>query len=232
VTVQQNTGYFTIQNQLPFPYLPMASDFSKTSPVVKDLNSIVFYFVSSVDTSPGRDLGLTEEVLVRSSARSGRQENVFMVNPQQKWTQEMFKESGIPLAITVEGSFQSAFRGKPVEVDSTVKSAIDTSSRLQSSIRTKIAVVGDGDFLQDQLSGGNRDNINFAGNLTDWLADDIGLAAIRSRDTGAKPLDEVSEGTKSLVKTINLAIPPFIVILVGVMRWRWRITMRKRLEGK
>ena len=155
-----------------------------------------------------------------------------MVNPQQQWTQDMFKESGIPLAVTVEGSFQSAFRGRPVVLDSSVKSPIDTSARIGSSVRTKIAVVGDGDFLQDQLSGGNRDNINFAGNLTDWLADDIGLASIRSRETGAKPLDEVSEGTKSLVKAINLAIPPFIVILLGIIRWRWRITMRKRLEGK
>ena len=55
------------------------------------------------------------------------------------------------------------------------------------------------------LSGGNRDNFNFASNLVDWLADDIGLASIRARDTGSKPLDEVGEGTKTIVKTVNLA---------------------------
>jgi len=232
VTVQQNTGFFTIQNQVPFPFLPMASEFSKSSPIVKDMNSVVFYFVSSVDTSMVQAKGLTGEVLVRSSNRSGRQENMFMIDPNTKWTQDMFKESGIPLAVTLEGTFTSAFQGKPVILDSTVITPIDTINRIGTGVKTKIAVVGDGDFLQDQLSGGNRDNINFAGNLTDWLADDIGLATIRSRDSGAKPLDEVSEGTKSLVKGLNLAVPPLLVVLIGIMRWRWRAAMRKRLESR
>ncbi|HZY09695.1 MAG TPA: hypothetical protein VFF29_00930, partial [Bacteroidota bacterium] len=109
---------------------------------------------------------------------------------------------------------------------------IDTSKRLVTSVDSKIAVVGDGDFFQDQYSGGNRDNINMASNLIDWLADDIGLATIRSRASGAKPLDEVSEGTKSVVKGVNLALPPILVVLIGVLRWRWRISMRKRLESR
>jgi ABC-type uncharacterized transport system involved in gliding motility auxiliary subunit len=147
-------------------------------------------------------------------------------------TPEMFKESGIPLAITVEGAFASAFGGKPIAIDSSLKSPIDTTNRIVAGKLSKIAVVGDGDFLQDQLSGGNKDNFFLASNLVDWLADDIGLASIRARDNESKPLDDVSEGTKNVVKGINLAFPPLLVVLVGVVRWRWRIAMRKRLETK
>lgn len=232
VTVTQRAGFFVIHNQIPYPYLPMASEFSQTSPVVKDLGSVILFFASSIDTSLAREKGLTAEVLVKSSNRSGRQENFFYIDPTAPLSQEMFKESGIPLAVMVEGTFSSAFRDKPVVLDSAVRASIDTSLRLWNGKKAKIAVVGDGDFVQDQYSGGNRDNIIFANNLIDYLADDIGLAAVRSRETGAKPLKEVSEGTKSIVKGINLAAPPLLVIMVGILRWRWRVAMRKRLESR
>jgi len=111
-------------------------------------------------------------------------------------------------------------------------SPIDQSNKQNTSVDTKIAVIGDGDFIQDAYAGNNKDNLIFASNLIDWLADDIGLASIRSRETGAKPLDEVSEGTKSIVKYGNLLVPPILVVLVGVVRWRWRVSMRKRLESR
>jgi gliding-associated putative ABC transporter substrate-binding component GldG len=232
VTVSQQSGFFVIQNQVPFPYLPMASDFSKGSPIVKTLGSVIFFFASSIDTSLARGKGLGLDVLVKSSNRSGRQEGAFFFNPTAPMTKDMFSESGIPMAVTIEGSYTSAFRDKPVVLDSTVRSSIDTTKRLLTGKSSRIVVVGDGDFIQDQYSGGNKDNVIFASNIVDWLADDIGLASIRSRDTSPKPLAEVSEGTKSLVKGLNLAAPPLLVVVVGVLRWRWRVGMRKRLESK
>jgi gliding-associated putative ABC transporter substrate-binding component GldG len=232
VTVQQQSGFFVIQNQVPFAYLPIASEFSKTSPIAKDLGGMVFFFTSSLDTSLARQKGLSLEVLAQTSNRSGRQENFFMINPTAPMTEEMFKESGIPLAVTIEGKFQSAFASNAVELDSTVAGEIDTSKKVLSSVTSKIVVVGDGDFIQDQYSGGSKDNIIFASNVIDYLADDIGLASIRSRETSAKPLDEVSEGTRAWVKGLNLTVPPLLVILAGILRWRWRTTMRKRLESR
>ena len=153
-----------------------------------------------------------------------------MINPGEKFTDDMFKESGIPLAASVEGNFQSAYANKQVVPD-TGMAPVDQSHKLAQG-SSKIIVVGDGDFLQDQFSGGNKDNITFASNLIDYLADDIGLAAIRSRDSSPKPLDEVSDSTRSLVKGANLFLPPVAILLVGLFRWRWRSAMRKRLESR
>lgn len=230
VSVRQQSGFFVFQNQIPFPYLPMASEFDKTSPVVKDLGAVVFYFASSLDTNGARMKGLKTDVLVHSSKKAGRQENFFYVNAGQQMTPDMFKESNIPLAATVEGTFQSAFANRSVAPDTGVM--LPDQANKMTSGASKIAVVGDGDFLQDQYSGGNKDNIIFASNLIDYLADDIGLAAIRSRDTAPKPLDEVSDSTRSLVKGANLFLPPLFIIVVGIVRWRWRAAMRKRLESK
>jgi gliding-associated putative ABC transporter substrate-binding component GldG len=232
VTVNQQAGFMVIQNQIPFYYLPRVGDFEKSSPLVKDLSSIVLYFASSLDTSLAKQKGLKIDVLMRSSKKSGRQENYFMINPTMPVTTEMFAESGIPLLMTVEGAFPSAFANKPIGQDTSLKVPLDTSNRLFTGRVTKIVVAGDGDFLQDQYSGGNRDNFLLAGNLVDWLADDIGLAEIRSRDSGSKPLDEVSEGTKTWMKVVNLAVPPVIIILVGIIRWRWRIATHKKLQSR
>lgn len=231
VNVQQQAGFMVIQNQVPFYYLPQASDFDQSSPIVKDLRSIVLYFASSIDTSLARSKGLSTHVLVKSSKRSGRQENVFLISAGMQPAADQFKESGIPLCVTVEGAFPSAFGNKPVGADSSVRASIDTTNKLPTGKLSKIVVIGDGDFIQDQLAG-NKDNFLLASNLVDWLADDIGLASIRARDSGSKPLDEISEGAKNWVKGINLAVPPLLVVLVGMVRWRWRIAMRKRLETK
>jgi hypothetical protein len=231
VTVQQQAGLFVMQSQIPFYYLPIVGEFSKSSPIVKDLGSVVFFFVSSVDTTLARTKGLRLDVLAMSSNRAGRQEQFFLINPNEKFTKEMFSESGIPLAVTLEGKFTSAFSSKSVTLDSAT-AGMDTTNRLTTGVSSKIAVIGDGDFVQDQYFGGSKDNLVLASNLVDWLADDIGLASIRSRDTGPKPLNEVEEGTRGFVKGINLALPPLLVVLVGMMRWRWRVAMRKRLESK
>lgn len=232
VNVQQQAGFMIIQNQVPFYYLPQASDFDQTSPIVKDLRSVVLYFTSSIDTSIARTRGLSAHVLVKSSKRSGRQENTFVIGAAMQMTPDMFRESGIPLCVTVEGAFPSAFGNKSVSIDSTLRGALDTTNKVVAGKLSKIVAIGDGDFVQDQYSGGSRDNYLLASNLVDWLADDIGLASIRARDASSKPLEEISENAKGWVKGINLGIPPLIVVLVGVIRWRWRVAMRKRLETK
>ncbi len=232
VTVQQQMGFFTVQNQIPFPMIPMASEFNKTSPIVKDIGTVIFFFVSSLDTSLASGKGLHVETLVMSSEQSGRQENFFMINPNEPMTKDRFTEKRIPLAVTIQGTFTSLFKGKSVPMDSTTPPGLAMNEKLDSSPDTKISVIGDGDFIQDTYSGGNKDNLIFAANLIDWMADDIGLAAIRSRESGDKPLDEVSEGTKGWVKYSNLLVPPILVALFGIGRWRWRVAMRKRLESR
>jgi gliding-associated putative ABC transporter substrate-binding component GldG len=233
VTVSQQAGFMVIQNQIPFYYLPRASGFDESNPLVKGLNSVVLYFASSLDTGLARAKGLNARVLLTSSGESGRQENIFAVDPMTPATPEMFAEKHIPLVATVEGSFVSAFASAPVVLDSTVTVPIDTAGRvLTSRTLAKIAVAGDGDFMQDEYSGGNPDNFILASNLVDWLADDIGLAQIRARNSGDRPLDEVPDSTRNTLKGVNLAVPPLLVILVGIVRWRWRVAARKRMENR
>jgi len=228
VTVMQQQGFITFQNRVPFPYLPLASDFNKNNMIVKDLQGIVFVFVSSIDTSSALQKGSKAEVLVRSSKRSGRQQGFFIINPLQRLTDEAFHESRIPLAVAVEGKFQSLYANKPVPTDTTIKVPI-TIQTIPVSSDNRMVVVGDGDFVKDEYLGG-MDNLNFFANMIDWLVDDAGLITIRSRAVDTRPLEEVSDGAKRFIKYGNLIVPPLAVVIYGLVRWRLRAARKRSLQ--
>ena len=125
-------------------------------------------------------------------------------------------ESGIPLAVVLEGSFPSYAARE------------DTSLR---SPATRMIVVGDGDFMQDQFLG-NKGNLDLFANIVDYLADDAGLITIRSKNVVVPPLEPVAEGTRKTVKYLDLLLPPLLMIAYGLFRWRRRAAMKKALEAQ
>jgi gliding-associated putative ABC transporter substrate-binding component GldG len=228
VSLMQQQYGFAIQSQVPYPYLPVASDFSSGNMMVKNLQGVVLFFVSSLDTVGTAAKGLQAEILMRSSKQSGRQTGMLAIDPLQHYTKEEFSESGIPLAAVVSGSFSSFYAGKPIPSDTAAGSAPPPASARTSSPATRILVIGDGDFMRDQFT--NRDNITFFANMVDYMMDDAGLITIRSKEASNPPLEPVSDGTKKLVKYANLGIPPLLVIGYGLARWRMRKTRKRILE--
>jgi len=226
--VQQQFG-FSIQSQVPFPYLPLASAFAAENAMVKGLQGVVFFFVSSVDTVSPSGKNLTAEILVRSSKQSGRQTGVFMYDPLQRFEESDFVEQGIPLAALVSGPLTSAYAGKPIPSDTSAGSAPHTGSPLTAASDARVVLVGDGDFVRDQYMG-NRDNVNFFANMVDYLVDDAGLITIRTKEVSMPPLEQVSDGTKKTVKYATLILPPLLVLGYGLLRWRMRRAARKALE--
>lgn len=217
ITVMRQQGFFQIQSQVPFPYLPNASSFSD-NPVVKDLRSLIFFFASSVDTSFAASRGLTAEVLVRSSEKSGRATGMTLVDPFAQYQPTDWNEQGLALAAAVSGSFPSAFEGTPL-APATVRSP-----------STRLVVVGDGDFMKDELAG-SRGNATFFSNIVDYLADDAGLITIRSKNLAQPPLEVVDDGTKQAAKYANLLLPPLLVVGYGLLRWRRRAAIKRAIEA-
>jgi gliding-associated putative ABC transporter substrate-binding component GldG len=219
VTIMQQQGPFQMQSQIPFPYLPNVSNVDRSNPIVKDLQGMIFYFVSSLDTSLAATKGLKADVLIRSSKRSGRQAGFMMIDPMHRYTEDEFTESNIPMAAVVSGSFKSFFEGKAL---------LPTATK---SPDTRIIVVGDGDFMKDDFAG-SKGNITFFVNIIDFLADDAGLITIRSKNVSQPPLDQLSDGTKKLLKYGDLLLPPLLVIGYGLLRWRRRAALKRSMENQ
>lgn len=206
VTLQRREGFFNLAQQIRYPFLPVATNFNRDNMMVHGLRQMMFYFVSSVDTSVAVPDGVVSEPLVFSSPRSGRQQGIFMIQP----VEQQARLSGGPfvLAAAYRGTFPSVF----------------TPGRTSS--RTRIVLVGDGDFLNESIVGVMPGNIEFGLNAVDWLAQDDALLTIRAKNIEPRRLPEVSEGLRPWIKYGNLLGPIVLVLLIGA--WRWR--RRKRRE--
>jgi ABC-type uncharacterized transport system involved in gliding motility auxiliary subunit len=138
---------------------------------------------------------------------------------------EDFPEQNIPLAATVVGSFYSYYNTHPVP-DSGVAGLPPFAGK---SPMSRMVVVGDSDFMRDR-SARNPENIAFFLNIVDWLAQDEGLVSIRSRESTSRPLvSNISDGARWRYKYTNILLPPLVVVLAGVVRWRMRRAKRQFL---
>ena len=93
-----------------------------------------------------------------------------------------------------------------------------------SARRGRAIVVGDAMFASDQFAQHAPDNIAFALNAVDWLAQDEALISIRSKDRSPPPLTFSSAVTREGVKYVNVIGIPVLIIVFGITH----LTRRRR----
>jgi hypothetical protein len=99
--------------------------------------------------------------------------------------------------------------------------------------RGRLVVVGDADFLADQFVRSNPQNLIFAANALDWLAQDEILIRIRSKHRTPPILAFKSQLMGNLLKWGNLVGVPLLFAVVGLVRisGRSRRAMRRWATG-
>ncbi len=89
---------------------------------------------------------------------------------------------------------------------------------VEDSVGGRFIAVGDADFLEEQFVQANSQNLVFAANAIDWLAQDEALIAIRSKDRTPPVLAFESDGGRDALKWGSLIGVPAIFVLVGIAR--------------
>ncbi|MFB6272374.1 MAG: GldG family protein [Salinibacter sp.] len=219
VRVRQKRGGFTVMNRIRYPYIPQIANFAD-HPISSGLDQAVFRFVSSLDTTKV-DTSAEVTVLARSSQQSALASLPANIRPKQNWTVSDFSGSSYPVAGLLEGTFSSAFAGT------------DTLSveRTQSP-KTKLVVIGDGDFIVNGTKRRKRrlpeGNVNLVANSVDYLAGDTGLIALRTQRVTSRPLMQLKPTTKTILKYLNVLLPILLVIGYGLVRYRRNQAQRRR----
>lgn len=88
----------------------------------------------------------------------------------------------------------------------------------------RIIVVGDVDFLEESFIQVSPDNLIFAENAIDWLAQDEALIAIRSKTRTPPPIIFTSDFQKASLRWGNLIGVPLLIVIYGAMK----VTGRRR----
>ena len=190
------------------------------NPITSDLQSMVFPWTSPVlaDSSAGE-----VQVLARSSERSFAKGAPWVLNPQSQITPPEVFESQ-PVAVALRGSFTSAFAGEPVPGDSL---GVEPPG-LQEGMETQMVVVGSTHFADNRFLSQYQTNTLFLANAVDWMTLGDDLIAIRSRASVSRPLREVDEDKRGMLKLLAWIPVPVLVVLFGLVRARIRRNRRER----
>ncbi|WP_417612716.1 gliding motility-associated ABC transporter substrate-binding protein GldG [Owenweeksia hongkongensis] len=233
------------QGVYPWVYFPMIMPQSK-NPITKDLSGIKLEFPSSIDTIIAK--GVKKTFLLRSSQYSNVVATPHMVRLQTLYeppSEDRFKAKGVPLAVLLEGKFESAFKNrlKPKSNGQEMPNLVEESQS------TQMLVVADGDIIKNQLNIVNPNipkgaplplgfdqftqaqygNKNFLLNAVDYMLDESGLIDIRSRELKIRLLDvNRINNNKLFWQLLNTVAPILIIFLFGVVY----IYLRKRKYGK
>ena len=96
----------------------------------------------------------------------------------------------------------------------------------------KIILVGSSSMIQDVVLSEDARNPNaiFVMNVIDELNDREDIAVMRSKEQTFNPLRESSPGVKTLVKAVNIAGLPVLVVLFGLLVWGRRHSRKKQIQ--
>ncbi|MCX6235213.1 MAG: gliding motility-associated ABC transporter substrate-binding protein GldG [Bacteroidetes bacterium] len=216
---------------LPWPFFPVITP-TGDHPIIKNLNALMTHFASSLDTVGAK--GIKKTILLTTSQYSHKLQTPVLISLdmlKEEPDQKQYSEQYIPIAALLEGEFQSVFRNRiPPEIrDNPLIDFHDISPP------NKMIVVADGDIILNQMhmtqgyplplgfdqytrqTFGNRD---FIMNAMNYLCDDSGSIAARTREVKLRLLDKTKISDEKITwQLINILIPILLVGVMGVVQY-------------
>ncbi len=205
---------------------------SPDHPITKNIRDVKAGFASSIDLI-NNSAEIKKEVLLTSSADAYLVKVPEPINFDIEHIQEdagYFNQPFIPVAVSLEGQFNSAFSNRLVP-DSIFS---NNNEKLYKSRETKMIVVSSSDIITNGIQGHGEDsqiipmgydrvsqtqygNRDFIVNALNWLTDDAGLMNLRTRQQQMFILNKkVSYENRDRYAVINIAFPVlFMLIVIG-----------------
>lgn len=191
IAINQQYGFINFQSNVSFPYIPIITNFSKHT-ITYGLKSMLLPFASSIEQVKTSTPYIFTP-LAKTSSVSGIQQAPVFFDFQKQWTQNDFNHPHNTIA------------------------ALLTNEDNNSSI----VAITDANFISDAIvSSGPTDNINFAINSIEWLADNSGLIQLRNKFTTFSFLEPLNDNTKEFIKYLNFFLPILLIILAAIIHYR------------
>ena len=221
----------------PWYYFPEIVPLSD-HPIVRNLDLIKTDFVSSLELI---DNDIRKTVLLTTSEYTRLKNAPAMVDRAEAQTEpdrRLFTASSMPIAVLLEGEFNSAWRNR-LSPDFTAQPSMGFR---EVSSPTKMIVVSDGDIIRnrfmedgavlplgyDYFTRTQYANKDFILNAVNYLVGDEGMMASRSRSITLRKLDVMKiHEQRSRYQIINIVCPLVLLaaaggIIVWVRRRRFK----------
>ena len=208
---------------MPWTYAPLLLT-SQGSPITRNMGQVMSTFVSPIDAVGGED-GIEKRVLLATSTASRvtatpGEVDLNDLNPDVT----TFKYQYVPVAVSMEGAFSSAFAHRMVP------EGVETDEPIRKSgVKTRQVVIGSGSVIVNELqkgqplpmgydrySGVQFSNRDFVVNAILWLTDSEGLISLREKSVTLRLLnDHRAHEQRAKVQAISTISPVAILALIG-----------------
>ncbi|MFO7918853.1 MAG: Gldg family protein [Anaerolineae bacterium] len=209
-----------------------------------------------VSNLPAVTLNWASPVMMDETENAERDVTVFLRSSPDSWIQEPSGEGGppniqpnfemypqygfprgeetdsYPLAVAVQGAFESAFKDEPspFEVESSEEEGEETSrpETIPPTVEfspqaSRLVVIGSTEFLNDvvfdlsyRLSGDRYlNNLRLLQNAVAWSTEDTDLLEIRARGASARVLRPLGEGEQSFWEAANYVAALLSLVVLG-----------------
>ncbi len=172
------------------------------SPVNADLGSVMLPWASQIDTVKA---SASVTPLLVTSRAGGVQQTTAFIEPGSQLSRDSLRPRVVAALATLPATTSGA------------------------APRGRVVVVGSADFASDHYARNSPTNIVLVQNAIDWLAQDEGLIAIRSKDRAPPPLVFSSSVARGAAKYGNLAGVPLLLMAAGIARLLGRRRTTRRV---
>ena len=215
---------------LPWPYFPLLNG-STTHPISKNLDPVLAQFANSIDTVKAP--GIRKTVLLQSSANArtvGTPAIISFDVLKYKDDPKMFPMADIPVAVLLEGKFQSLFANRvATDVADSLSAVYHEPFLAEAEKPSRVIVVSDGDIFMNEVSQrgplplgysqGNDytfANRDFIENCVEYMVNPSRILETRAKDFTLRMLDPTKvEAGRTTWQMINIGLPILLVVLGG-----------------
>jgi ABC-2 type transport system permease protein len=227
--------------RLPWPYYPLLSGSSR-NPISTNLDRVLPIFPSSIDTVKAN--GIQKTVLLATDTNSKVISTPLLVSinevvegMQNEFYFKQFAKSHVPIAVLLEGKFQSLFANRLTQsLNDSLQAATGTTFLQNAANAGSQIVISDADLFMNTVSSGSGplemgmlpfENYRFANkefllNCIDYLVGENRLFESRNKDFILRLLDkEKVENQQQWWQVINLVLP-LLILLFTALFFTWK----------
>ena len=227
------TGYSNNKPQQSYfnwPYSALLVSDSKHV-ISKGLDGVKCEFVSSIDTIKNN---INKTILLHSSRESRLIPAPCKISLGILETpplQSSYNKEFLPIAILLEGEFESIFKDKLVQKNKQILF-------IEKSVNTKMIVISDGDMIANDLSNSGGiyplgydknlkltypGNKHFLINAVQYLCGDNGLSHLKVKEHNLRMLNKKKiQKNRFIIQLINITLPILLLLLFALFFVRYK----------
>ena len=203
VQVMQQMGNFSLPVPIAFHYFPVLNGFAD-HPISNGLDVVVYQFCSPI-VSAVRDTAIRFTPVLFTSEKSGTVPSPQIIDIRKQWTEADFPLGPQAVGAEVVGSFGGGPQGHLI--------LFTNGGFCVSGTQERPMELPDG-------------NINLMVNAVDRATGQNDLMGLRGKEVNYRPIDDLSDATRSGLKWMNLLLPVLVTVIYGIGRRAWRRAQR------